>query len=99
MELKFTGKTGGSVTKTEYTSTTPRKWTKEEEDWALEKDSEGVPRKDIAKALNRSETSVSIKLKRLKKERSIIHIMKHILRTNTLSIECFKNTSQITVKF
>lgn len=67
MELKFTGKTGGSVTKTEYTSTTPRKWTKEEEDWALEKDSEGVPRKDIAKALNRSETSVSIKLKRLKK--------------------------------
>lgn len=47
-----------------YTSTTPREWTEQELNWALEQRQAGYSVKQIAEALSRSEVSVQIKLKR-----------------------------------
>jgi len=51
-----------------YTSTQPRKWTDKEIQWCLEKRKEGYSSSDIAWATDRSQVSVSIKLKRLTKK-------------------------------
>jgi len=64
---KFNGSTGKEMAKPYYAKTTPRKWTKEEEDWALLSNSEGMSKQDIAKELGRSLVSVELKIKRLKK--------------------------------
>ena len=53
--------------KTQYTKTPPKKWTIEEENWALEQRKKGYNSREIGIALNRTETSVSLKLKRIKK--------------------------------
>lgn len=58
---------GELTTKTEYVSSTPRKWTKQEEEWLLDKHKAGYSYAEIAEALNRTITSVSIKGKRLQK--------------------------------
>lgn len=50
-----------------YVKSTPRKWTEEEEKWLLQKKEEGFSYREIAQALGRTEVSVSIKAKRLKK--------------------------------
>lgn len=55
-------KTSGGYTKTE-----PREWTEQEIEWILEKKQEGFSNSVIAEAVERSEVSVQIKLKRLTK--------------------------------
>ena len=59
---------GSEKPKTKLKKTTPREWTKEEEKWVLEMNKKGHSFREIAEATNRSETSVNIKIKRLKKE-------------------------------
>lgn len=59
---------GGSIEKTEYTKTQPRKWTEEEIKWCKERVAEGYSYKEIAKAVNRTDVSVSLKMKREKKK-------------------------------
>ena len=66
-ELIYPYQLGEQMTKTEYVSSVPRKWTKKEEEWLLEKRNEGFNYSEIAKALGRTEASVSIKGKRLQK--------------------------------
>lgn len=59
----------GTYTKTcGYTTTTPRKWTTKEIEWLKKLVDENYTRKQIAESLNRSETSVAIKIKRLSKK-------------------------------
>lgn len=60
-----------------YTSTQPRKWTKEELDWCKKMRDNGFSSKDIAKSVGRSQVSVSIKLKRLSKK-DITYNKQHI---------------------
>ena len=50
-----------------YTETAPRKWTDKEIEFLKELKAQGYNNKDIAHSLDRSETSISIKLKRLGK--------------------------------
>lgn len=50
-----------------YIHTTPRKWTESEEAYLLQLKQEGASNKKISTILERSETAISIKLKRLKK--------------------------------
>jgi hypothetical protein len=50
-----------------FTKTNPKSWSQKEIDWCLEKKQEGFSTADIASALQRSEVSVQIKLKRLTK--------------------------------
>lgn len=51
-----------------YTNTNPRDWTENEIKWILEKKKEGFTNKQIADKIGRTETSLSIKLKRLSKK-------------------------------
>lgn len=51
-----------------YTETVPRKWTDKEIEFLKELKAQGYSNKDIAVSLDRSETSISIKLKRLGKK-------------------------------
>ena len=51
-----------------YTSTKPRRWTDKELEWCIAKREEGYAVKDIANAVDRSEVSVGIKLKRATKK-------------------------------
>lgn len=66
--LIYGGELGDILSITEYTKTAPRKWLKEEIEWMLEKKKEGHSNEEISKALGRTEVSISLKLKRLKKE-------------------------------
>jgi hypothetical protein len=50
-----------------YTKTTPREWTPAEVNWLLEKKNAGYSNKELALALDRSDVSIQIKLKRLTK--------------------------------
>ena len=60
-----------------YTKTQPREWTEKEIEWVLGLLKKGYTTKEIAKSLNRSETSVSIKIKRISK-RDNTYNKKHI---------------------
>ena len=60
-----------------YTTTTPRKWTIKEIDWTKELIKQGYSNKEIAIILGRSETSVSIKVKRLGKKQNTYN-KKHV---------------------
>lgn len=51
-----------------YTKNNPRKWTNEEIEWAKKLKNDGYSNKQIAASLDRGETSVSIKMKRLGKK-------------------------------
>lgn len=59
---------GDYTTKTKYVSSTPRKWTKDEIMWCKDKMDEGYSYGEIAEAIDRTQTSVSIKMKREKKK-------------------------------
>lgn len=50
-----------------YTDSQPREWTKAEVDWMLRMKAEGYTIAEIAKSLGRTETSISIKFKRIGK--------------------------------
>lgn len=52
----------------EYSKTSERKWTKEEEQWCLSLKEKGFSYKDIAVSVNRDFTSVALKMKRLGKK-------------------------------
>ena len=58
---------GSDLTGNQFITGTARKWTKEEEDWAIMLKSKGFTNKQIAKYLYRSLLQVSIKIKRLNK--------------------------------
>lgn len=64
-EYKGDMKNGGG-----YTTTSPRKWTKEEIEWCTTLREKGFNSKEIAQSVDRSEVSVSIKLKRLTKKKN-----------------------------
>lgn len=68
---------GKKSKKSEFTDTSPRKWTEKEIEWMKQKRSEGYSLTDIAKAMDRSEVSVSVKFKRLGK-RANTYNAKHI---------------------
>lgn len=53
--------------KTEFTKTAPRVWTRAEEAWVLDRLGDGFTVSEIAEAVGRTEVSVQIKLKRLSK--------------------------------
>lgn len=53
-----------------YTKTTPRKWTSDEIEYVKQAICEGKTYKEIAELLDRSETSVSIKAKRIGKKQN-----------------------------
>ena len=57
-----------------YTATAPRRWTKQEIDWCNDALEQGYSYKDIAESIDRSETSVSIKLKRLQKPKNTYNV-------------------------
>lgn len=59
---------GEQLSKNKYVDTTPRRWTSKEVEWCLKLDKDGYSNKEIAKSVGRSEVSVSIKMKRLKKK-------------------------------
>ena len=59
---------GDKTTKTEYTETQPRKWTEKELEWVNDMLDKGYTAKDIAYSVDRSFTSVAIKIKRLGKK-------------------------------
>jgi hypothetical protein len=63
--LEYIGK---KTTNGGYTKETPRKWTEKEIEWCLEMKKKGYSSKDIAKSVDRSQVSVSIKLKRISKK-------------------------------
>ena len=65
MPIEYYGKTKKSCG---YTQTQPREWTENEIKWIQEKNKSGYSAKEIANKIGRSETSVSIKLKRLSKQ-------------------------------
>lgn len=54
--------------KTEYTRTPPREWTEKELQWVTSLKEQGYSAKEIAESVDRTLTSVSIKLKRLGKK-------------------------------
>lgn len=58
---------GNTITKSDYTRSTPRKWTKEEIEWMLELKNKGYSITEIANSLDRTEVSIRIKFKRLGK--------------------------------
>lgn len=75
-----------------YTTTKPRKWTKEEIEWTKKLINEGYSNKEIALSLDRSETSVSIKVKRLSKKQNTYN-HKHVeekYKLNTMFLEEIK---------
>ena len=55
---------GKELKKGEYVKSTPKKWSEEEVNWAYNKKQEGYSYKEIGAALDRTEVSVSIKIKR-----------------------------------
>lgn len=59
---------GEVIKKSTYTSTTPKKWTEDEINWALKLKEDGYNVSQIASSMNRSEVSVQIKLKRIGKK-------------------------------
>ncbi len=68
---------GDYTTNCGYTTTTPRKWTIKEIEWTKKLLEQGYSNKEIAISLNRSETSVSIKVKRLGKKQNTYN-QKHV---------------------
>lgn len=63
----FEGERGASLPLTEYVKTTPRRWTAAETRWLETQKENGMSVTELAKALDRSEVSVSVKLTRLQK--------------------------------
>lgn len=55
---------GKELKKGKYVKSTPKKWSDEEVEWAYNKKEEGYTYKEIGEALDRTEVSVSIKIKR-----------------------------------
>ena len=59
---------GKEMKKGGYVKSTPKKWSEEEVEWAYNKKQEGYTYKEIGEALDRTEVSVSIKVKRYSKK-------------------------------
>ena len=78
MPIEYYGKTKKSCG---YTQTQPREWTENEIKWIQEKNKSGYSAKEIANKIGRSETSVSIKLKRLSKQNDTYN-KKHLIEKN-----------------
>lgn len=57
-----------------YTASEPRTWTKEECDWVMKMKREGFSLKEIADSIGRTAVSVSVKLKRMSKEKDTYNL-------------------------
>ena len=79
-----------------YTKTTPRQWTQKELEWCKQLMSNGYNIKEIAKSINRSEVSVSIKIKRLGKTQNTYN-KKHINEKYTLNGAFLKEINPNTI--
>ena len=81
---------GATKDKPFYAKTSPRMWTEKEIEWCQDLRAEGYSYSDIAISVGRSEPSVSIKLKRLRKSNGTYnssHVSeKHAINDNFLSI-------------
>ena len=51
-----------------YTTSNPREWTPKEIEWVKDLSNRGFSYKDIATSVGRTETAISIKMKRLSKK-------------------------------
>lgn len=80
---------GKIQSKTDYTRTAPRKWTKDEINWILEKKKQGFSNEEIAWSTDRTEVSIQIKLKRLSKDNNSYN-KQHVIekyKTNKLFLD------------
>lgn len=68
---------GEIKTQTEYTKTPPREWTEKEIEWVKMQLDNGYTAKEIAYSMDRSHTSVAIKIKRLGKKENTYN-SKHV---------------------
>jgi hypothetical protein len=68
---------GANRVKTAPVKTVPRTWTQQEVDWCLERRAAGWTYADLAEATGRSETSVSIKIKRMSKADGSYNTKRH----------------------
>lgn len=86
---------GELTSKTDYTLTAPRKWTDKELEWVKMMLDKGYTAKQIAYSIDRSETSVAIKIKRLSKKENTYNA-KHVLekyKINEEFLEVIKPTT------
>ena len=89
-EFKGEIKRGGG-----YTKTAPREWTEAELGWVEDLRAQGFTAREIAESIDRSEVSVSIKLKRLSKTATTYNV-EHIddkYQTNIAFLEHIKPTT------
>ena len=87
----------GEVTsKTDYTLTAPRKWTEKELEWVKLKLEEGYTAKEIAESMDRSHTSVAIKIKRLSKKENTYNA-KHVIEKYEINDAFLKEIVPATV--
>lgn len=82
--------------KTEYTTTQPRKWNENEIAWMKKKKEEGYSNTELAESMERSEVSISIKMKRLSKSDGNYN-SKHILDKYQTNREFIENISPKTI--
>ena len=75
--LEYPYEQGKELKKGKYVKSTPKKWSDKEVEWAYKKRQEGYTYKEIGDALGRTETSVSIKMKRHSKNNNTYN-EKHI---------------------
>ena len=69
-----------------YTNTNPRDWTEKEIQWIQEKKKQGFTNKQIAEKINRTEVSISIKLKRLGKTNNTYN-KRHVEEKENINIK------------
>lgn len=75
--LEYPYEQGKELKKGKYVKSTPKKWSDKEVEWAYEKRQEGYTYKEIGDALGRTETSVSIKMKRHSKNNNTYNEKTH----------------------
>ena len=87
---------GETTTKTDYTLTAPRKWTEQELDWVKMLLEKGYTAKEIAESIDRSHTSVAIKIKRLSKKENTYNA-KHVIEKYEINEAYLEELKPVTV--
>ena len=87
---------GETTTKTDYTLTAPRKWTEKELDWLKDLLAKGYTAKEIAESLDRSHTSVAIKIKRMSKKENTYNA-KHVIEKYEINTAFLEEVKPVTV--
>lgn len=87
---------GEVTTKTDYTLTAPRKWTEKELEWIKAMLEKGYTAKEIAESIDRTHTSVAIKIKRLSKKENTYNA-KHVIEKYKINDAFLKEIVPATV--